>query len=337
MTHGPRIGVIADTMLQGHLLATALRGQGYEVVINTGPSNIDDQWVTTEELELWLVDLIQEDRWSEFLDDFVDRVPVPVLFSDGQAPPQNSPLYPRWERRLLSKLLDYVARPRLEKLENLLVDKGPLAPLPVPREFQGAHSLIPERVWVLGASLGGPAAVKVFLDRLPKEIPVAFILAQHIDQGFLDTLAGVLCRDNSFECRVGYDGEQLAYGRVLIAPVEYEIKFTETGKLQSTGKPWEGPYSPSIDQTIQNAMQRYRERCGVILFSGMGNDGSIAGPQLAQLGGKVWAQDSDSCACSSQPDSVRQTGCTTFSGTPEKLALALVEQVRQDIKRQSQG
>ena len=59
----------------------------------------------------------------------------------------------------------------------------------------------------------------------------------------------------------------------------------------------------------------------------------LAGPLMKQRGGPVWAQDAASCACSSQPDSVRDTGCVSYSGTPEKLALALVEYVRQDIRR----
>ncbi|MDF1628673.1 MAG: chemotaxis protein CheB [Alcanivoracaceae bacterium] len=331
---GPRIGIIADTTLQGHLLSSAVRGQGYNVVVNSDPGSIERSWLTSSDLDLWVVDLNHEDRWQDFLDHLLEGTPVPILFSDGQAPARNSPLYPRWERRLLSKMLDYVGRPQVDvKLESLAPAK-PAINIPTPSEFRKvAIGPVPERVWVLGASLGGPAAVKVFLDCLPAELPVAFVLAQHIDSSFLETLAGVLCRDNSFACRVGYEGEQLSHGTVLIAPVEYEVAFTETGRLVSTGKPWEGPYSPSIDQVINNVSSRFAGRAGAILFSGMGNDGSIAGPAMKERGGPVWAQAADSCACSSQPDSVRDTGCVSYSGTPEKLALALVEYVRQDIRR----
>ncbi|MCK5875337.1 MAG: chemotaxis protein CheB [Alcanivoracaceae bacterium] len=334
MTSGsPRIGIIADTSLQGHLLSSAVRGQGYEVVVNSDPGNIEARWLASDALDLWVVDLNHEDRWQDFLDRLLEDTPVPILFSDGQAPARNSPHYPRWERRLLSKMLDYVGRPRVDvKLDTLKASK-PAINIPTPKEFHKVKiGPVPERIWMLGASLGGPAAVKAFLDCLPAELPVAFILAQHIDSGFLETLAGVLCRDNSFECRVGYDGEQLRHGTVLIAPVEYEIAFTDTGRVVSTGKQWEGPYSPSIDQVVNNVSTRFGDRAGAIIFSGMGNDGSIAGPAMKQRGAPVWAQDADSCACSSQPDSMRDTGCVSYSGTPDKLALALVEYVRQDIR-----
>lgn len=331
----PRIGIIADTTLQGHLLSSAVRGQGYQVAINTDPGQVDEHWYSADDIDLWVVDLSQEDRWQDFLDRLLEETPVPILFSDGQAPARNAPSYPRWERRLLTKMLDYVSRPPVVETLEVLENSTPVPHIPTPAEFHNrGPSAVPERVWVLGASLGGPAAVKVFLDCLPAELPVAFVLAQHIDERFLDTLASVLCRENSFQCRVAHDGEQLSHGAVLIAPVAHEITFTDSGRVLSANRPWEGPYAPSIDQLIGTVSARFAERAGAILFSGMGNDGSIAGPQMAARGGPVWAQDAASCACSSQPDSLRETGCVSYVGTPEKLALALVEHVRQDIRQQ---
>lgn len=327
-----RIGVIADNTLQGHLLSSAVRAQGFELVVNTEPARLDNSWFDSEELELWVVDLSSEDRWQDFLDRLLEA-PVPVLFCDGQAPSQNTEGYPRWERRLLTKMLHYVDKPSMavEALEK--IGGKPHVNIPTPREFQQIDlGEEPARVCVLGASLGGPEAVKLFLDCLPASLPVAFVLAQHIDASFLNTLSQVLGRDNDFDCRVGFDGEALRYGRVLIAPIEYEITFTRQGRVFSTGKPWEGPYAPSIDQTIANAAHCFGEAASAILFSGMGNDGAIASPQLAQKGGQVWVQSSASCIMPSQPDATLATGCASFSGTPEQLALQLVERVRQELK-----
>ncbi|MCH8542168.1 MAG: chemotaxis protein CheB [Alcanivorax sp.] len=326
----PRIGIIADTRLQAHLLASAVKGQGYEVVLlNTDPANLEPGWLA-QAPDLWVVDLSHEDRWQQFLDDLLENAAAPILFCDGQAPARIAAEYPRWERRLLAKLLDYVGKPRIrEELETLVPAAAPARPIATPREFESLpRGQAPEQVWVLGASLGGPAAVKQFLDCLPPELPVAFFLAQHIDGGFLDTLAKVLCRDNGFHCDVGRDGMALQAGQVLLAPVDYEVTFTGSGQLCSSGKPWEGPYSPSIDQAIQNVSMAFGARAGAILFSGMGNDGAIAAPAMAATGAPVWAQSADSCAVSSQPDASRDTGCVSYSGDPEQLARQLVEHVR---------
>ena len=66
-------------------------------------------------------------------------------------------------------------------------------------------------------------------------------------------------------------------------------------------------------------------------LTGMGNDGAIAAPRLAAQGAAIWAQSADSCAVSSQPDSVRETGCVGYSGTPEQLARQLVDRVRREV------
>ena len=103
------------------------------------------------------------------------------------------------------------------------------------------------------------------------------------------------------------------------------------GVARLTGEPWEGPYAPCIDQVMSNLAQGFGHCDGAILFSGMGNDGAIAAPRLAAQGAAIWAQSADSCAVSSQPDSVRETGCVGYSGTPEQLARQLVDRVRREV------
>lgn len=336
MTEGnPRIGIIADSTLQGHLLSSAIRGQGYDVVVNTDPEHLQRSWFEADKLELWVVDLSSEDRWQDFLDVLLEDAGAPILFCDGQAPAKTAAEYPRWERRLVGKMLDFVGKPRVQERLESLEPVAPRVAIPTPTEFRERSrpaGAPPGRVWVLGASLGGPAAVKTFLDCLPAELPAAFVLAQHIDGSFLETLTKVLVRDNDFQCRIGFDGEHLEEGTILIAPVEYEIKFDGDGAVTSAGREWEGPYAPSIDQVINNATSCFGARASAILFSGMGNDGSIAGPLMKSRGGQIWAQSSDSCAVSSQPDAARETGCVSYSGSPEELAMQLVEHVRQELR-----
>lgn len=44
-------------------------------------------------------------------------------------------------------------------------------------------------VWVMGASIGGPEAVREFLAELPKDCPALFLLAQHMGPEFVDIMA----------------------------------------------------------------------------------------------------------------------------------------------------
>lgn len=336
----PRIGVIADTFLQGNLLANAAKALGYEVVVSTQPANLDTtKWIGKGLVECWLVDLHDQETWAAFLDHLLEEADAPLIFGDGAAPPKTHEEYPRWERRLFQTLIKSVGRPvsaagkeNLTLLEKTLAK--PRSTIIIPNEFKDPNLAVAplERVWVLGASAGGPAAVKLFLDSLPKELPVAFVLAQHIDPKMLDALATSLVRHNWFKMRIGRPGEPLRYGEIILAPCDAEIAFDDNGCVIQTGRPWDSPYAPSIDQMMANVTARFGAGAGAILFSGMGNDGSIAGPMMKARGGNVWAQSAETCAVSSQPDSVRDTGCVGYSGSPELLAQQLMEFVRQQLR-----
>lgn len=333
-----QIAIVADTSLQRHILATTVKAFGYEVAINIPPDRLELGQVQQKKIGVWLVDLSDEDEWIESIELLLDNVDVPVLFGDAYAPQPETPAYKRWEERLLQKLSKQIGDPTEAQGSEPGILTGamekPVTAITLPRQCidEGSDSVaLAERVWVLGASLGGPAAVKEFLACLPAGLPVAFVLAQHIDGGFQKILAQVLSRNTSFSICEQCANQQIEYGKVYVAPVEHEIKFSNTGRIIASNDSWEGPYAPSVDQVIYNVASRYGRNSGAILFSGMGEDGAIAAPQMQQLGGVVWAQNAETCANSSMPDSVRETGCVSYSGAPQQLAYQLVDSIRRQV------
>ncbi|WP_297921329.1 chemotaxis protein CheB [uncultured Agitococcus sp.] len=328
----PKVAIVSDISLQRLALAHAVKGQGYDLVLNSSPERLDDRLFKSVEPDVWIVDLQNED--DELLDRILD-LGVPVLFGLDAAPAQGTRQYPRWERRVFIKLYDVVGHPviqeNLEPLEKQAV--APVAPreIYVPQELMTYKSQRLEFVCVLAASLGGPAAVKEFLDFIPSGLPVAFVLAQHIDARMQESLTRVLVRHNHMPCHIAHDGDKLKSGQLLIAPVETEIDFSADGQVISRNIKWDGPYSPSIDQVLANVGRRFGKKSIAIIFSGMGSDGSISGPQMVEAGGSVWAQDEKTCACPSQPDAMRATGCVSFSGTPFDLANRLVIHISRNL------
>lgn len=331
LRRNPRIGVVSDSNLQRLALAQTVKGHGYELSFNTSPERLDEKTLDTAELDAWVVDMQDED--DAFLDRLLDHTAAPILFGLEEAPPQGARNYPRWERRVFVKLKETVGEPiQDEKLEELeLQPEVPVQPVDLPPEIQAYHPDGLELVCVLAASLGGPAAVKEFLDSLPKGLPVAFVLAQHIDERMQETLTRVLVRHNGIPCKIAAGGDRLKAGELLIAPVASEIDFGPEGEVIYRNMKWDGPYAPSIDQIIANVTRRFGNRAGALIFSGMGGDGSISGPQLEEAGGFLWAQTAETSACASQPDAMRATGVVSFNGSPKELAAHLVEHVRQRI------
>jgi len=184
------------------------------------------------------------------------------------------------------------------------------------------------RIWVLGASIGGPQAVKQFLARLPKDLPVCFILAQHIGVGFVNLLAEQLSRVTSVKVTTPEDGMVLEKGHLVVAPVDKRINFSERGTISMENITQRSIYSPSIDDVMTVVSKHYGTDANAIIFSGMGNDGTAGCHLIAQKGGMVWAQEPKSCVISSMADSVRFADIVSLSATPEELADNLVEYLK---------
>lgn len=324
------VGVISDSDSQRAALTQTVLRYGYELTISTKPQHIDKATLHGVSVDIWLVDMQEEDD-EDFLDLLLDHSEAPLLFGLDEAPEQGSRHFPRWERRVFLKIRDMIGEHKpVESLDNLneTIPAIPRVVLDLPAQISERHSNGIDLVCVLAASLGGPAAVKEFLDSLPKRFPVAFVLAQHIDERMQETLTHVLNRHNGIPAKVAQVGDKLRHGELLIAPVASEIDFGVNGEVIVRNMKWDGPYAPSIDQTLANITRRFGYRSGAIIFSGMGGDGSISGPMMQEAGGFLWAQNAESCACASQPDAMRATGAVTFSGNPQELAAHLVEHVK---------
>ena len=345
------IGIITDDNEQQHIIRSALLALGFKVRLTTEPQNLEKKWFDSADIQLWIVDLVEQDRWDSFIDKIIDQSPSTLMFSDGNAPPTYSGKYPRWQKRLLnkiSKLLDLgilevpesVVQARVEEIQtnlnNIMADGEEAIDVAeflgagsekVPTDFSGG---LAKRVWVLGASLGGPAAVKLFLDALEPNLPIAFVLAQHIDEGFQALLGQVLGRNNNFELIKEFDRTQLKHGQILIAPADNAIRMDTTRHIMTTSEEWEGIYSPSINQVMKLVAGQYGKNSGAIIFSGMGDDSAASAEYMTSVGGTIWAQSEETCANSSQPDSIRQTGYVTYSGSPQQLAAKLMMALHDD-------
>ena len=323
----PKVGILAEDLVQQHLLRNALTHFGFEVIFNSSPSKLKE--LPRHQPDAWIIDLSDEDDQNYPWLDALLQSDKPVLFGLEQAPQKTCPTYPKWEKKLYAKLRSFMPITPILAADESALKELPIAKVnnrPPPKAFkqQDFSKVIAQQVWVLGASLGGPAAVKSFLDSLPAGLPVAFIYAQHIDPRFEKTLPAAVGRHCHYKLKNFVENEPLYYGEVLVAPIEHEFVFHDNGLPQSRSTHWPGPYGPSIDQVIINIDKSFGHKAGYILFSGMGNDGADAIAGLKNLNTPIWAQTPDTCANSSMPDSAIATGKVTYTGSPENLALQLV-------------
>jgi two-component system chemotaxis response regulator CheB/chemosensory pili system protein ChpB (putative protein-glutamate methylesterase) len=177
-----------------------------------------------------------------------------------------------------------------------------------------------QRVWVLGASIGGPEAVREFAAALPAETPALFILAQHMGSDFVDLMTQQLAKATKLRVQSARAGLRVAHGEIVVVPLDARVQVAPDGTLEVEPLTDALPYNPSIDQVLRDVADRYGAAAGAIIFSGMANDAVDGARHLAERGGVVWVQDPSSCVISSMVDGARDAGLVSFSGTPAELA-----------------
>ncbi len=202
-----------------------------------------------------------------------------------------------------------------------------VAPQPVEREAHEAW-LDPDkvvvakirRVWVLGASIGGPEAVREFLGELPRDYPALFLLAQHMGAEFVDLMAQQLAKSTPLTVRTPAHGERVGHGEIVIVPTTHRLQVELDGTVVLERSSSDAAYSPSIDQVLRDAADRYGANASAIIFSGMTTDAIEGSKYLAQKGGTIYAQHPDTCVVSSMIDGVVEAGIVKFLGAPKELA-----------------
>jgi two-component system chemotaxis response regulator CheB/chemosensory pili system protein ChpB (putative protein-glutamate methylesterase) len=191
-----------------------------------------------------------------------------------------------------------------------------------------AESAIPglDRVWILGASIGGPDAVRAFLEKLSNKVQAGFIVAQHMGAEFLDLMISQLAKASSVPVKLAQSGMSLRNGEVIVAPVGKRLTLDGAGKVVLTELSNDSPYSPSIDQIMLDTSDRMGSRCSAIIFSGMASDAIEGAKYIAAKGGRVWVQDPSTCVISSMIDGAQAAGVVSYVGSPEQLATHLMAQ-----------
>lgn len=254
-------------------------------------------------IDAWIIDVAAEYcEESPLIEHIFSQYHAPVILSDSGDFATGSEEHQAWLRR---------TRQRLERLSgdiNL-------------QQTEPANEL-----WVLAASTGGPAAVKRFLAELPSDMGIAFLYVQHIDPNQSSTLNRMMSSASHYEAMTASQGAVLERNSLVLVTAKDRVEILNNGTIAvNEGQSWNGDYAPSIDQIAANAALIYRERCGLIIFTGMGDDGAASCRLINLQGGKVWAQAPDDCTSDSMPRSAIATGCVSLTGTPEALAKALVD------------
>ena len=191
-----------------------------------------------------------------------------------------------------------------------------------------------QRLVCIGASTGGPPAIRCVLEALDGLAGVPVLIAQHMTEGFIEGMAAWLDGHlPALKVSVARDGERPLGGHVYLAPDNAHLRLVD-GVLTLTSRLAGLSYRPSVDVLFESvAGSRQARGCVAALLTGMGEDGARGLLALRGAGAHTIAQDEATSTVYGMPRAAREMGAAC-----EDLALSCIGgRIRRLVAGQEHG
>lgn len=322
-----RIAIVSDSFKHRQDLQKVMEHAGLHIVINEPVSKGFLEKLEYFQADVILLDVDEAcDKQQEFITELLDKTSTPIIFNDVTVLSLQQPeSRGKWYSKLLGKIADITGKLDWDEQNLDLGSDTFLQNSTVKQPRSSVDSNLARNIWVLGASLGGPDALKKFLSLMPADLPVAFILAQHLGENFVSRLAKQLDKVSAFKVLTSHTGHVFRHGEVLVTPIDYRLNINPIGAVELSPLTIKSAYNPSIDLVMQDIAERYKEPVNAIVFSGMCDDGATGAASISEHGGEVWVQSPETCVVSSMPENVKKKTKVSFSASPEILAKQLIK------------
>jgi|WetSurMetagenome_2_1015567.scaffolds.fasta_scaffold00259_18 two-component system, chemotaxis family, protein-glutamate methylesterase/glutaminase len=207
------------------------------------------------------------------------------------------------------------------------------------RRTQDLHIAMSQRITgerktavvAIGTSTGGPKALQDLITLLPKEFPVPIVIAQHMPPNFTGPFADRLNQCSEIEVREAAEGDVLKPGLALLAPGRGHMRVTRRRTMDVVVTISENKedyiYRPSVDALMLSISECFPGRSLGVILTGMGNDGLKGLTELKRLGGRIFAQNEQTCVVYGMPKAVVDAGIADKVLPLEEMAGEIINAV----------
>lgn len=173
----------------------------------------------------------------------------------------------------------------------------------LPPKAEPPRDISEEVIVAIGASTGGPEALRQLLEALPDDAP-GLVIVQHMPEAFTATFAERLHHRCRIRVREAADGDQVVRGKALIAPGNRHLMVAHRGsgyQIELADGPPVCRHRPSVDVLFRSVAQAAGARSVGVIMTGMGADGAAGLLEMRQAGAATIAQDEASCIVFGMP------------------------------------
>ncbi|UKN01603.1 chemotaxis-specific protein-glutamate methyltransferase CheB [Paracrocinitomix mangrovi] len=298
-----------------NVVGTALDGkEAVEVVVRTKPDVVLMDMNMGEYDGLYGVKHILEKY----------KVPIIILSAVG-----NTNLEPVLEALRLGAF-DYLNKPvdnkaKVRAIDHQIIEKIKTAALTNNKHFSTENATIKRNTFthtfdsnlnyhviVIGASTGGPTALERVITKLPENLPIPVIIAQHMPANFIPSFAKRLDGLTPLRVKIGYENEEILPGNIYLAPGDRNmiVKRNLNNKvvIGFTQVKYPEYNNPSINALMLSANEVYKNKTIGVVLTGMGKDGANGLSAIYKSGGYTIGQDKTSSVVYGMPKEVAERG-----------------------------
>lgn len=166
---------------------------------------------------------------------------------------------------------------------------------------------------VIGASAGGFAALTEILPRLPKALPQAVVVVQHLHPGGGDYMVEFLSQHCPLPVKEAEDKEPIKPGVIYVAAAQYHL-LIERDRSFSLSVDDKVNYSrPSIDVLFESAAVAYGPKLIGVILTGANADGAAGLAMIKACGGLAIVQDPATAEVSYMPQAALAATTVDYS------------------------
>lgn len=184
-------------------------------------------------------------------------------------------------------------------------------------------------VVVIAASTGGPAAVMRVAADLPKDLPAAVLLVQHMPASFTSQYAVQLANASEIRVKEAAANEAIASSVVYVCPGSHHLRISPGGRIVLDSGARISGYRPCADVAMETAAAWAGSMSTGVVLTGMGNDGSRGAQAIYSKGGAVFVQDEATSVIFGMPAEVIKSGFVTQVLPLDQIAAAIEKRVRE--------
>lgn len=178
---------------------------------------------------------------------------------------------------------------------------------------QAFPPILPSGIVAIGASTGGPRALRYLLSHLPADFPWGLIIAQHIPREFMKSFAVRLNSISSLTVKVAEEDDEILPGYVFLAPSGLQTGVvSKAGKILVKLEKSDALYRPSVDYLFNSVAAVYKKSTVGVLLTGMGADGAYGLKVIKESGGITIAEAATSCVIYGMPRVAMEIGAVHY-------------------------